>query len=260
MTATATARPGHATAGDGPSLARLTFVELRKAADTRAGFWLIMTVVVLEATTVCLTLGLGNSRERTLGAFVLNAQLPVSVLLPALAVLLVTGEWSQRTALNTFSLVPARERIVAAKLFAATVLATAAAFAGLAVGAVGFAIGGAWDRTTGGWHMPVSLIGQLWLMAWINMICGAAFGLLLLYSAPAIVTFYVLPNAWAIVGRLVPGLDAADQWLDLGRTLMPLLETGMTGLEWAKLLTASSLWLGLPAGMGLLRIRRTEIH
>lgn len=177
-----------------------------------------------------------------------------------LAILSVTSEWSQRTALSTFTLVPDRERIVAAKGLAATILATAATAAGLAVGTAGFAIGGALDRSTGGWHISFVVIGQLWLIAWLDMIFGLAFGLLLLKSAPAIVIFYALPNAWSILGRLVPGLEEADQWLDLGRALIPLLETGVTGPEWAKLLTSSGLWVALPAVLGLLRVRRTEIN
>jgi hypothetical protein len=42
-----------------------------------------------------------------------------------LAILSVTSEWSQRTALVTFSLVPDRRRVLAAKLVAVVVLAVA---------------------------------------------------------------------------------------------------------------------------------------
>ncbi len=60
----------------------------------------------------------------------------VSVLLPVLGILLVTAEWSQRTALTTFTLVPRRERIIAAKAAAGVALAVAATVVCVAVCAV----------------------------------------------------------------------------------------------------------------------------
>ena len=44
--------------------------------------------------------------------------LAASVLLPIVPILLMTSEWSQRTALSTFALVPVRERVIGAKLLA----------------------------------------------------------------------------------------------------------------------------------------------
>ena len=54
-----------------------------------------------------------------------------SFLLPILAIMLVTSEWSQRTALVTFTLEPRRSRVVLAKLVVAqlfTVLTLVVAF------------------------------------------------------------------------------------------------------------------------------------
>ena len=69
------------------------------------------------------------------------------MLLPIVGLLLVTSEWSQRTALTTFTLVPERSRvIVAAKLLAGCALALAAVALCLALAAVGNLIaGGSWD-------------------------------------------------------------------------------------------------------------------
>ena len=44
----------------------------------------------------------------------------MSLILPVLGILLVTSEWSQRTGLTTFALVPQRERVIVAKLIGAT--------------------------------------------------------------------------------------------------------------------------------------------
>ena len=40
---------------------------------------------------------------------------PMTVILPIIAILAITGEWSQRTGLTTFTLVPHRSRVIAAK-------------------------------------------------------------------------------------------------------------------------------------------------
>ena len=61
----------------------------------------------------------------------------MAVLLPVLGILSITSEWSQRTALTTYALVPRRERVVAAKLIAVVLAALASVLASLAVAAVG---------------------------------------------------------------------------------------------------------------------------
>ncbi|SHN44328.1 hypothetical protein [Cryptosporangium aurantiacum] len=230
--------------------ARLTLVELRKATDTRAGVWLLVTIGVLAALVVGLQLGFAD--VKTWNSVVANAQQPVSVLTPLLGLLLVTGEWSQRTALTTFVLVPARERIVAAKLAAAGLLS-------LATTAVGFAVAFAGLASGGDWSFSGAVVVQLTLVNWLTMMFGTSFGLLLWQSAPAIVVYYVVPFAWTFVGRIVPGLDSVSPWLDIGQSRAPLAEPGVTGREWAQLLTSSLLWIALPAVLGTLRIRRADL-
>lgn len=242
-----------------PSLARLTEVELRKATDTRAGRWLIVTVAALAVAVVAAQVAFGDPAGRTLGSLVATAQLPISVLLPVVGLLSVTGEWSQRTALATFSLVPDRTRVIAAKVLALTGLAVVAAGVGLAAGAAGFAVAAAQGRATGGWDLSVGVIGQLGLVDVVTMLCGTAFGLLILTSAPAIVAFYAVPIGWSAIGRLVPGLDDVAGWLDIGRSRVPLVGPGVTGSQWAMFLTSCLLWVALPVLVGLLRVRRVDI-
>jgi ABC-type transport system involved in multi-copper enzyme maturation permease subunit len=73
-------------------------------------------------------------------------QWPVGILLPVLGILSVTSEWSQRTALTTFTLVPNRFRVIGAKIAAVAVLAVASLVIAFVVGAVANLVaGGAWD-------------------------------------------------------------------------------------------------------------------
>ena len=83
--------------------------------DTRAGFWLLFVIVATTLAAAILRMALGDESERTLQEAFSVAQLPCSVLLPVLAILCVTSEWSQRTALTTFALVTKRSRVVLAQ-------------------------------------------------------------------------------------------------------------------------------------------------
>ena len=73
-----------------------------------------------------LILAVGKAEDQTFAAL-FGATIGVaSIFLPIVGLLLVTSEWSQRTALTTFTLVPERGRVVAAKLLAGCALALAA--------------------------------------------------------------------------------------------------------------------------------------
>ena len=81
---------------------------------------------------VTLQLIYADDADQTFRNFFVPSLLPVSVLLPVLGILSITSEWSQRTALTTYALVPRRERVVTAKLVAVMVAALASVLASLA--------------------------------------------------------------------------------------------------------------------------------
>src|SRR5690606_2903251 len=89
-----------------PSLARLTMVELRKLVDTRAGVWLMVAIVLSCIGFATIQLFALDPALRRFEIFFLGTLLPIGILLPVLGILTVTSEWSQRTALTTFALVP----------------------------------------------------------------------------------------------------------------------------------------------------------
>ena len=107
-------------------LARLVVVELRKAVDTVTGRWLLVVTAVLVAGALGLSAGFPPTDDGLdLQWLMTNGLLPVSLLLPVLGVLLVSGEFSTRSMLVTFALVPSRGRVVAAKTVAAVLMAAA---------------------------------------------------------------------------------------------------------------------------------------
>ena len=65
----------------------------------------------------------------------------MTIVLPVIAILSVTSEWSQRSGLATFTLVPHRERVIAAKAIASIGVAVATIPLALAIGALGNLVG-----------------------------------------------------------------------------------------------------------------------
>ena len=56
---------------------------------------------------------LGNDLHPSFVSFLQGMNTPMGILLPVLGVLSITSEWSQRTAMVTFTLEPSRMRVVA---------------------------------------------------------------------------------------------------------------------------------------------------
>ena len=93
---------------------RLVRVELRKARDTKAGLWLLVAIVGLLVVVpgIAVAVTIANTDDILLDDFVGIAAYMMSFLLPFLAIMLVTSEWTQRSALVTFALEPRRSRVV----------------------------------------------------------------------------------------------------------------------------------------------------
>ena len=237
-----------------PSLLRLGLVEVRKMLDTRAGFWLLL-LTALAAVGGMLGERLSVGEDVAFGRMYLTAIATASLLPPVIAVLLVTSEWSQRTGLSTFALVPARERVVVAKVIGATVLTVFAVAACFAVAAAGNVF------TGGDWSLGLGDLGRLALYELIGMLGGVAFGLVFMNSALAIVMYFVIPIGWSILGETIAALDKPADWLDLGRPMATLADTtaSMSGTDWAQLATAGGVWVVLVFALGLIRLRRTEL-
>ena len=239
-----------------PGLGRLVAVELRKMVDTRAGFWLQVAIVAITVLVVIVRLLVGDAADHTFQS-VLNVGLqPAAILLPVLGILLVTSEWSQRTGLITFALVPARSRVLAAKLIASLLLAVAMLVMSVAVVAAGVLV--ASPGVDGTWSDAAPLIGQSAVYLTAGMITGVALGAILLASAPAIVLLFPLPTAWMAVVSLPFFADVAP-WVSTARALSPMQEEVMSATQWAHVGTALALWMLLPLLIGTWRITRREV-
>jgi ABC-type transport system involved in multi-copper enzyme maturation permease subunit len=241
-----------------PGLAQLTRVELRKAYDTRAGFWLLLSGVLLTLLTAGLTVFTGSEQDRTLSTVLDNSMQAINVLVPIVGILLVTSEWSQRTAQVTFTLVPQRGRVLAAKISASIVLALIAFVVAFGISAAFTAMNPASFGDV--WALDGSVIAQTALFTVISMLIGVALGAAILISAPAIVASFVLPIAFTAVTHIISGLDGVRNWLDQGEVLSNLTNHGLSGHEWAQVGTTLLLWLVTPMAIGLYRFTKGEIR
>jgi ABC-2 type transport system permease protein len=241
----------------GVPMSRLVKVELRKLADTRAGKWLLIAIGAITALIILIFFLTADQSDRTFINFVGITATPQGFLLPVLGILLVTGEWTQRTALVTFTLMPVRGRVMAAKVVAALIAGFAAIVVALAVAAVATLLGGAEDAWA---NIGADDIGKFGLLQVSGVLQGLAFGLLFLNSAAAIVTFFVLPIAFSIVAGLWNALQDAAPWVDLNTSQQPLFSgTDLSGQEWAQLATSTLIWVVLPFVLGLVRVLRAEV-
>lgn len=240
-----------------PPMTRLVRVELRKMVDTRAGMWLMIAIGVITIGAVLIFGLAADEKDRTFANFAGFTGTPQGFLLPVLGILLVTQEWSQRTAMVTFTLEPHRSRTLAAKVYAALLLGLAAillAFAMAALAAVVFGGDHPWEG-----FAAIDFL-KFGLLQVSGILQGLAFGLLFLSSAPAIVTYFVLPTVFSIIANVWSFLSDKAPWIDLGTAQGPLFDSGnLTGEEWTQLAVTSLVWVVLPFLVGLWRMLRAEV-
>ena len=244
---------------------RLLRVELRKLADTRAGRWLLISIVALTLLVLVIQMAvvLGNDLHPTFVDFLQGMNTPMGILLPVLGVLSITSEWSQRTAMVTFTLEPSRMRVVLAKMVSLLVVSVLALAVGLVLGALANVLYGAFSGNTVVWGSAGKLVLTYFITYVLSMGSGFALGALFLNSPASIVVYFVyqfvLPIPFAIGAALMSWFDSLRPWIDFNFAQAPLLDGTISGDEWGHLLTSGLLWLALPLAVGLWRINRTEV-
>ena len=238
-------------------MTRLIRVELRKMSDTRAGIWLLAAIGLITAAIIVIFFLTADTSDRTFLNFVGITATPQCFLLPVLGILLVTSEWTQRTALVSFTLTPVRIRLLLAKVVAALLFGLAAIIVALAIASLATLLGGADNAWQG---IGTDDLAKFALLQATGVLQGLAFGLLFLNSAAAIVTFFILPTAFSILSSLWEALRDVQPWIDLGTSQTPLfMGANLTGEQWAQLAVGTVIWCLLPFLVGMFRVLRAEI-
>lgn len=232
-------------------------VETRKQVDTRAG----RALVTAGAVTVLLVYVAGGlaSGSADFGDALMVGTIPLSLLLPLVAILAVTTEWTQRTAQVTFVLEPRRGRVLAAKILGSLVLAAGLGVLAVAAAAVTTLVTAVAHGRTPEWSVDAAAVSGLVVLLVISTLQGAAFGAALQHTVAAMLAFLVLPTVFSFVATL-SGLGPALAWVDLNEATAPLLESGVpSGAALARLLTATAWWVGVPLLVGAVRFTRREV-
>jgi ABC-2 type transport system permease protein len=261
MTTATLPTPAHRHTGAALTMTRLVEVELRKMVDTRAGRWLLLGVgALMIAALTIVVITTDDPTVRSFANLSKLAILPVSVILPVVGILAATSDWSQRTVLSMFSLVPSRTRIVAAKVLASIVLATIATAVAFAFAAIASLLAPLAGDVQQDWGLGLSTAGEMLMYQWLCMLLGVALGTALLNSAVAIVVYFVLPMVWSGLTTSIHSLNTLERWFDTGTTWVRLISSDpMTAEWWGQIGATSLLWIAVPIAIGTARIMRREI-
>jgi ABC-type transport system involved in multi-copper enzyme maturation permease subunit len=245
---------------------RLVRVELRKARDTRAGFWLLTSIVAVVTVIlgIAVAITLVRSDPILFGDFISIAAWMMSWLLPFLAIMLVTSEWGQRSALVTFTLEPRRSRVVWAKLVAALLITVINLLVAFAVGIVCTAMCEVVQPELTSWDISAGDQAGFFVTATLAMLGGFAIATLLLNTPASIVLFvvyrFILPGVFAVLSALSDWFADIAPWVDFQGAQVDIPEWTMSGADaWAHLIVSGSIWLGAPLVIGMWRILHAEV-
>jgi ABC-2 type transport system permease protein len=244
-------------------LSRVTAVELRKMFDTRSGFWLMASIVIAAVVATGAVILFAPDAELTYSTFAAAIGFPMSVILPMIAILSVTGEWSQRSGLTTFTMVPHRGRVISAKAISSVTVGAVSIPLAFAIGAVGNLLGTAITGANLVWDVSVTDGLYIVLGNVLGLLVGFMLGVLIRNSAGAIVAYFIysllLPTVFGLLAASQEWFRTLQPWVDFNYAQGALFNGGMTGEQWANLGTAGALWLVLPLAAGLALVMRTEV-
>jgi ABC-2 type transport system permease protein len=258
----------HERAGDESRHAPIPFrtvvgVELRKAFDTRSGFWLMVAIAAAGVLATGAVLAFASNSDLTYDSFAGAIGVPMTILLPVVAILSVTGEWSQRAGLTTFTLVPHRGRVIRAKLAVTVMIGVSSIALALAVGAVGNIVATGLKGIDTTWDLSFTTMLYIVGADLIGMLVGFMLGVVTRNSAGAIVTYFsywfVIPTLSMVLATNQSWFEKAQPWVDFNYDQGKLYDGGFTGQDWAQLAFTGTFWLLLPLAFGLWRVMRAEV-
>ncbi len=232
--------------------------------NTRSGFWMLVSIGVLSVIATGAVIIFAPDSAVTYESFATAIGFPMSVILPMIAILAVTSEWSQRSGLTTFTLVPSRGRVIGAKAIATLLVGLGSIAVAFAVGALGNVAGSALAGVDTAWDISLSMAPQMVLGNLVGMAIGFTLGVVLRNSAAAIVGYFVvslvMPGILVLLAQVRSWFADLQPWIDWNETQVALFEGATnTGEEWAMLGSTTMIWIVVPLTVGVLFLRRSEV-
>ncbi|GAB3249553.1 ABC transporter permease [Kineosporia babensis] len=244
-------------------LSRVVGVELRKMFDTRSGFWLMASIAITATLATVAVIVFAPDSDITYTSFAGAVGFPMSVILPVIAILAVTSEYSQRSGLTTFTLVPHRGRVITAKAIAVLTVAVFSMVLAMLIGVLGNIAGSAIAGVDTTWDSTATELLLIVLGNTLGMLVGFMLGVLIRNSAGAIVGYFVfslvLPGLSELLAANASWYADRREWLDFNYAQGSLFGGSMTGEQWANLGVTSAVWLVLPLAIGLGTLMRSEV-
>jgi ABC-2 type transport system permease protein len=243
---------------------RILWVELTKMFNTRSGFWLAASIGITALLATAAVIAFAPDSAMTYDSFGAAVGAPMAIILPVIAILSVTSEWSQRSGLTTFTLVPKRGAVIWAKLLISIGLGVVSMLVALGIGALGNLVGAAITGIDPVWGFSLSQATSLVAANVLGLLIGFMLGVLIRNSAAAIVGYFVYGF---VLGGLAAVLAASQEWF---RDLQPWIDFNYTqgllfegwpvgGEAWAQLGVTAVGWVVLPLAVGLWLVRRSEV-
>jgi len=244
-------------------LTRVVGVELQKMFDTRSGFWLLASIGIAAVLATGAVILFAPDADLTYDSFAAAVGFPMTVILPLIAILSVTSEWSQRSGLTTFTLVPHRGRVFTAKALAIVLVGVVSMAVAFGVGALGNVIGTSIAGTPLVWDMSLPHVLDIVLGNVLGMMLGFTLGVLVRNSPGATVGYlvyaFVLPGLAALLAGYQQWFADLQPWVDFNFAQGQLFNGIENAEQWAHLAVTSGLWILLPLAVGLRLVTRSEV-
>lgn len=259
--AAADAAPGSAPAPI--PFTRLFRVETTKMFNTRSGFWLMLSIGITALVATAAVIMFAPDSAMTYDNFGGAVGFPMVILLPVIAILSVTSEWSQRSGLTTFTLVPHRSRVIAAKLTVSVAIGAVSIVVALAIGALGNVVGSTIAGVDTVWDISLDQALSIVLANVLQLLIGFMLGVLIRSSAAALVAYFVynfvLSTLTMLLATSQDWFRDLQPWVDFNFAQGALFDGNLTAEQWAQLGVSGLIWLVVPLAVGLVTVMRSEV-
>lgn len=245
-------------------LTRLVRLELRKMFDTRSGFWLMASIGIIATLATIGVILFVPDETLSFALFGSAVGFPMAILLPIVAILSVTSEWSQRTGLVTFTIAPHRGQVILSKAIASIIVGVVSMLLAFAIGAVGNIAGSALNGVDIVWDVALMDFSYVILANVLGLLIGFMLGVLIRNTPGAIVAYFVyafvLPSVLGILAAFQDWFNDLQPWVDFGDAQLPLFEgEALSGEQWGQLGVSGMIWLVIPMAIGVWAVLRSEV-
>lgn len=241
-----------------PSFMRVVRIELRKLYDTRVRLALVAVIVPIMIASA----GLMQIPSVKNASFVATSDFSATfmaaattfALLPFITILLVTSEFSARSAMTTFCLVSGRLRVLGAKFAAMLILSLGTVAAAVIVTCGALAISGKGLQPD--WWQVLGL----GVRTLLEVTAAFALATVLLETVSTYVMYFVIPLAFTMVASLGTTVAKASMWISpLAMSATWEHVRSATVYQWAQAGTATLFWVVVMGLIGMARFNRAEV-